>query len=79
MSLPSLSLLHASLASSTAAASARLAHLLQLRDAQQNESLVSNGLIAELVGNAQRAALAGRTGGGGGGWRRSVGGRSSGG
>lgn len=77
MSLASLEALQQSLEATTAEASARLSYLLQLRDAQQNEALVSNGMIAELVLNAQKAALAGKTSGGSGSsWRRSVGSRS---
>lgn len=50
-----------------------LSYLLQLRDAQKNEALVSNGLIGELVQNAAKAAMAAKTGGGSsGGWRRSM-------
>lgn len=77
MSLPSLEALQQDLTRTTSSASTLLSYLLQLRDAQQNESLVSNGMIADLVMNAQKAALGAKTSGGG--WRRSVGARSPGG
>lgn len=74
LSLPSLQQLHSSLEQTTASASVLLSYLLQLKDAQQHEALISNGLIGELI-NAQRLAMtagAGSGSGGGGGWRRSV-------
>ena len=44
----------ASLKALTANASAVLTHLLQARDALQQDSETYNGLIAELVGEAQK-------------------------
>ncbi|CDZ98441.1 hypothetical protein [Phaffia rhodozyma] len=89
LSLDKLESLQTELSTRSSQASNLLSYLLQLRDAQQDESIVSNGMIAELVMSAQKAALAGRAGtaggvngngsGGGGGWRRSVVGGSRGG
>jgi len=65
LSLDRLTVLQESLVSTSAQASALLAWLLQLKDAQTQDSVTYNGMISEFISNAAKAKSAQATGSGG--------------